>query len=478
MTVRHARTRTAAALTAAMIAATCGWYGSGVPPAGAQAAEADLFDRSFVHDVDVTFDQAEYDAMIATFQETGDKEWIEATVTVDGETFQEVGMRLKGNSSLMGLRTGFPGGPGGSASADQPEGLPWLIRWDEFIGDQEPWGGRQYLNIRSNPSQTSLNEAVAMDLLEEAGLASQQAIATSFSVNGSDEVLRLGMEIPDDDVWQDTWEERLGLECQGALYKAKSGGDWSYRGDDPDAYDDDVFEQKGGKNAADLTPLIDFLRWLNEADDATFAAELPERFDVDALATYLAMMDLLANWDSIDGPGNNAYLMYDTCAERWTLVPWDMNLSLGVGFGGGGLFPPGGISWRTNPLTDGFRANPDFQGLYQQRLTELQASLVDSGRAGEIIDTWVDLLTTEATHLVDEATITAEADAIRAQFTSLGSDEEECVTATNAEHVSAGRAASFLFYVWAEGSDAFLGFTFQTTSLRDAAGIWTPVENC
>lgn len=464
------RARLGAALAFATIAAASGWYSPGPLPAEAQESETDLFDKSLVHDIEVSFDQAEYDAMIATFRQTGDKDWIEATVTIDGDTFEQVGMRLKGNSSLFGLRFGFPGGTGGSLSADEPEGLPWLIRFDEFIGDQEPYGGRQYLAIRSNPSQTSLNEAVAMDLLEEAGLPFQEAMATGFSVNGSDAVLRLGLEIPDDDVWQDTWEEGI-LECKGGLYKAKSGGDWGYRGDDPELYDEDVFEQKGGKKSVDMTPLIDLLRFINTAEGAAFAAELPQRLDVDAFATYLATSDLLANWDDIDGPGNNAYILYDTCTEQTIIVPWDYNLTFGVWSGGGG--GPPGFPGRINPLVQKFHADPEFEALYQQKRTELRASLFESGVAGEILDSWVDLLMTEATDLVDAATINQEADDIRAYFTA------RCFTATNNEHALAGRATAWFFFVWANGSNTFLGFSTQQTSLREGSpGIWNVVTSC
>lgn len=58
-------------------------------------------------------------------------------------------MRLKGNSSLMGLRMAGSGaasqtddtgnqriGGGGDLSADTPEGLPWLIRLDKSIDDK------------------------------------------------------------------------------------------------------------------------------------------------------------------------------------------------------------------------------------------------------------------------------------------------------------------------------------------------------
>ena len=63
--------------------------------------------------------------MIATYQETDEKEWIEATVTIDGTTYERVGMRLKGNSSLRGV----------SDDAD-PADLPWLIRLDKYVDGQ------------------------------------------------------------------------------------------------------------------------------------------------------------------------------------------------------------------------------------------------------------------------------------------------------------------------------------------------------
>ena len=55
------------------------------------AAAGGLFDNSIVHDIAVTYDEAAYDAMIAAFVSTGDKDWITATVTIDGTTFRDVG---------------------------------------------------------------------------------------------------------------------------------------------------------------------------------------------------------------------------------------------------------------------------------------------------------------------------------------------------------------------------------------------------
>ncbi|MBN1630488.1 MAG: CotH kinase family protein [Thermoleophilia bacterium] len=425
---------------------------------------ADLFDTSVVHQITVSFAQEDYDALIQAYQDTGNKEWIKATVTIDGETYENVGMRLKGNSSIMGLRRGAGGmndaggangmgaGPmSGDASFDDPESLPWLIDLDKNV-DNQNHDGFVELVVRSNTSETALNEAVSLGLLHEAGLASERAVYSSFSVNGGETALRLVIENPDD-MWMAD-----NFSITGALYKAESTGDYSYRGDDPDSYDE-VFDQEAGKTNADLMPLIEFLDFINNADDATFNADLPDRLDIDAFATYLAMEGLLSNFDDIDGAGNNSYLYYDTKAEKFTVVAWDHNLAFG-GMGNGipqgmqrpeGMEVPDGATIprgdqgqaggqqqadppgqaggqgkfrgldgfggaKSNILVTRFKANPEWQQLYEDRLAELRTELYESGKAAEILAAWGAVLKTQAADLVDAATVDQEAASISQQF--------------------------------------------------------------
>ena len=315
---------------------------------------------------------------------------------------------------------------GGNTSADEPEGLPWLIDLDRNVDGQNHEGVVEFV-VRSNNSETALNEAVALELLEMAGLASQDAVAVSFSVNGSDPVLRLVIENPDD-LWM-----AENFDISGALYKAESTGDYSYRGDDPDSYDE-VFDQEAGKTNADLTPLIEFLDFINNSDDATFNTELFKHLDIDSFATYLAMEELVGNFDDIDGPGNNSYLYYDPKSGQFTVVAWDHNLAFGTmngaGAPGGAVFHvyvpegmeipegaqgnfygkegfggrmgPGGMS---NILVKRFKANPEWEQLYEGRLAELKAELYGSGKAADILDAWVALLKTQASDLVDSSTV-------------------------------------------------------------------------
>lgn len=406
-----------------------------------------LFDSSSVHDIDVSFDDDDYDDMIETFSTTGEKDWIEATVVIDGISYENAGLRLKGNSSLFSVTPETSG---------SPEDLPWLIRLDKYIDGQTHQGYGDIV-IRSNSTETALNEALAQEMLELTGLASQQAIATAFTVNGGDTELRLALEHPDE-----VWDE-ANFGDDGLLYKADSEGDYSYRGDDPDAYID-VFDQKAGDD--DLEPLTEFLDFINNSDDATFAAELDEHLDTDAFATYLAYQDLIGNDDDINGRGNNSYLHYDAESERMTVVNWDLNLAFNTAnVGGGGAAPggdarpgpgalpggdvapgapagpggdagpgaigrgerpalgdtaqagPGGAAGpggQSNVLVDRFLADETFSQMYAEKLVELTELMYTSGALDDALSTWVNVLSNEASDLVDAATIDADAAAISA----------------------------------------------------------------
>ena len=90
--------------------------------------DAELFDAT-THSIDITFDQAEYEEMLSTFRKDGEKEYIHADITIDGTLIEDVGLRLKGNSTLQSLRGNSMGGgmgPGGMTqlSEDNPEELP------------------------------------------------------------------------------------------------------------------------------------------------------------------------------------------------------------------------------------------------------------------------------------------------------------------------------------------------------------------
>lgn len=312
--------------------------------------DTDLFDDS-EHTIDISFNQDEYEEMIKTFQDDGGKEFIRADITIDGTLIENVGLRLKGNSTLMSLRSdgqgpgggegGGPGGPGGGGGGGMtqldesaPEELPWLISFDEFE-EGRAFEERTEIALRpaASGSDVALNEALALSLTEESGQDTQQFSFSTVTVNGEDSASRLVLDSPDA-----LWADDLG---DGVLYKGRASGSLDYLGDDPTDYEE-AFNQINGEGAYDLQPVMTFLDVVNNSSDEEFAEQLEDYLDTESFAKYLATQELISNNDAMDGPGNNYYLWYDTEEEQFTVLSWDLNMALsGMGGGMGGGMGPG-----------------------------------------------------------------------------------------------------------------------------------------
>ena len=436
----------------AVILSGCGSFGE--TSAGDSSGKAGkvtdgYLDPDSLHSVEITVDQSAYQEMITAYTSNQTKNWIEATVTVDGVAHEKAGLKLKGNSSLQGI------------SADsEPQKLPWLVRFDKFV-DGANHDGMTRMVIRASSSTSALNEAVALDLLAKTGLASEKAAHISLSVNGSDPVLRLTCQDLDE-----SWVAQ-NFDVAGLLYKAESTGDYTYRGTDESAYKD-VFDQETGK--ANLTPLIEFLQFINESSDADFQSGLAQRVDVDKMVTYLAFEDVIDNFDDITGPGNNSFLWWAEQANQMTVVAWDHNCAFGLkpgagqqGQGGGqppggggqgqppsggqqpgGGQPPGdggapsngqaptgqppggaggqqpgggGSQTKANALVDRFNSLMDGETKVSAERDRLKQELYTSGVAQTILDARAKVLTDQAGSLIEQSAVEADKQTIAAYFT-------------------------------------------------------------
>lgn len=416
----------------AVILSGCGSFGetsAGVSSGKAGKVTDGYLDPDSLHSVEITVDQNAYQEMIAAYTSNQTKNWIEATVTVDGVVHEKAGLKLKGNSSLQGI------------SADsEPQKLPWLVRFDKFV-DGANHDGMTRMVIRASSSTSALNEAVALDLLAKTGLASEKAAHISLSVNGSDPVLRLTCQDLDE-----SWVAQ-NFDVAGLLYKAESTGDYTYRGTDESAYKD-VFDQETGK--ANLTPLIEFLQFINESSDADFQSGLAQRVDVDKMVTYLAFEDVIDNFDDITGPGNNSFLWWAEQANQMTVVAWDHNCAFGLKPGagqqgqgggqppggggqgqppGGGGAPPNGQAptgqppggagsqAKANALVDRFNSLMDGETKVSAERDRLKQQLYTSGVAQTILDARAKVLTDQAGSLIEQSAVETDKQTIAAYFT-------------------------------------------------------------
>ena len=378
----------------------------------------DLFDPAVPHVLSIELTDAEYDDMVRQFKADGDKKWVTADVVIDGTVIDDVAVRLKGNSTLMALRGIYfgpkpgeeptpgeepkdgqrpPGPPPGAfvkVSEDDPMSLPLLISFDENA-EGRGYQGLTELSVR--PGAPVLNEALALSLTALTGQPSQRYTYLTYSINGNT-TTRLVLEHPDE-----AYANGL-FASDGYLYKARAKSKLEYRGPDQSAYAEQ-FKQINAADTGNLQPLINFLRWLDDADDQEFARSLADWVDVESLARYAATQNLLVNSDDMAGPGQNYYLWYDLASEKISVLSWDLNLAMLMGDSGlgphdklelkppsgfkppTGMGPPGGMPPGGNALKERFLASPAFTEIYDSAYWELYDAIYADGQALELLDT-------------------------------------------------------------------------------------------
>ncbi|MFD5729590.1 CotH kinase family protein [Streptomyces sp. NPDC058368] len=342
-----------------------------------------LYDTSVRHSVQLEYKQTDFDKMMKEFKKDGTKDSIPADLTIDGVFLSDVGIRLKGNSTLMSLRGnrgggpgggqggmpggaegGMPGGgmptggtgqrggqggdaagdgqapgdaagggqaPGGAAggrgggmtqynlSADKPEELPWLIKVDEYVEGRAYQGEREISLRPGSDAQVPLNEALALALIDGTGEPAERYGLTTLKVNNRPTAVRLLVENPDT-------EYAEAVDGESVVYKARAGGTFDYQGDDPSKYETS-FRQLNKVGSQDLEPVMKLTEWVEKASDKEFAADLDQHVDVDSFAHYVATQNLLMNFDDMAGPGKNYLLGYDLNSKKFSVLGWDYNLT-------------------------------------------------------------------------------------------------------------------------------------------------------
>ncbi|MBL4820353.1 MAG: CotH kinase family protein [Gammaproteobacteria bacterium] len=346
----------------------------------------DFFDLDIPHSVTLTVSDIAFDTMISDFKRFAEKTFVEVDAVIDGTLIRSVGIRLKGNSTLMGLSGRRPGGgaPPGPAAAGSGEGttppeltgssaqgeqvppaaasestasetpaappfgvdpelmkkmfglmggvtdkdpstLPLLLSFEEYFPGRA-YQGRTELSLRPVAGGgASLNEALTLQLIEDSSQISQRYTWVTFSINGGETRTRLVLENPNHN-----YASSIGMG-RGVLYKSRNSNAFKYHGEDPILYVED-FLQLNAIGSRDLAPVIRLLKWIDSASDEEFDTELSQWIDVPSFAKYVVTQDLMGNFDDMAGPGRNFLLWYDLDDKKFTVINWDMNLAL-VGLG-------------------------------------------------------------------------------------------------------------------------------------------------
>jgi len=256
--------------------------------------------------------------------------WVPVTIEFDGDTWTNVGLRFKGNSSLK------------SSWNNGVMKFPFKLDFDEFeddypeIEDQRFYGFKQ-LSLASNFNDSSfLREKVTADIFREAGVPAAHTAFYQVYVDYGEGPTYFGLytmvEVVDDTVIEEQFEDD-----NGNLYKPEgSGASFAYG-----SFSEAAFDKETNGDEADWSDILALLDVLNsnlrETDPAAWRTNLESVFDVDGFLNWLAVNTVIQNWDTYGKMPHNYYLYHDPSTDLLTWIPWDNNEALYAGKQGGAL---------------------------------------------------------------------------------------------------------------------------------------------
>jgi len=250
--------------------------------------------------------------------------WVPVTINFEDDTWTNVGLRFKGNSSLKNTWSS------GSYK------LPLKLDFDEFeddyaeIDDQRFYGFKQ-LSLSSNFKDSSyLHEKVAADIFREAGVPAAQTAFYQVYVDYGEGPVYFGLytmvEVIDDTVIETQFEDG-----SGNVYKPSGAGATFSAGSFSEAF----FDKETNQDEADYSDILALYQALHAenriSDPETWRAELETVFDVAGFLQYLAVNTVIQNWDTYGVMSHNYYLYNDPETGLLTWIPWDNNEAFNSG---------------------------------------------------------------------------------------------------------------------------------------------------
>ncbi len=229
-----------------------------------------------------------------------------ATVVINGETFENVGFRTKGNSTLVNtVKTGVTK-------------LAFKLDFCEYL--PQSYHGIEVLNLNNEYLDASfMREHIMYNAFEAMGVPTPQNTYARLYVNGE----FFGLYHLVENIGDGFLARHYGSTL-GELYKPDGkGANLEWLGWEAGLYKD--FDPKNAA-AQGNAALINMINVLNHSDNA---AEIESVLNVDEVLCYLAVNVAFVNYDSYLARNPHNYYLYENNG-RFDILPWDLNMSFGA----------------------------------------------------------------------------------------------------------------------------------------------------
>ncbi|MGI5959502.1 MAG: CotH kinase family protein [Massiliimalia sp.] len=419
------------------------------PLSSSTAYESRLFDTTKVHTIEIVMD--DWDSFLETCE---NEEYSDCSVVIDGESYHNVGIRAKGNTSLS------------TVSAYGNDRYSFKIEFDHYDSTKSYYGLDKISLNNIIQDNTYMKDYLSYQMMGYFGVASPLCSYVYITVNGDDWGLYLAVE----GVEESFLERNYGSDY-GNLYKPDSmsmGGGGPGNGmhfqkeqleeptdgadsEDPSAsntlpqrpernfdleestdtggqlqppsmdtnkdnpggrsmgsddvsliYTDDNYDSYSNifDNAKteitdqDKDQLIQSLKQLNESSN------LDQVVDMEQVIRYFVVHNFVCNFDSYTGSMIHNYYLYEEDGKL-SMIPWDYNLAFGGFQSNSGATelinypidtPVSGGTIDSRPMLAWIFSSEAYTQLYHQYFGQFISEYFDSGYFANMMDTTYQLI--------------------------------------------------------------------------------------
>jgi len=267
----------------------------------------DFYSLNSVQTIEITFSQSNWDQILDDAYATTEDYTLAESVTINGEVFDSVGVKYKGNSTYQ---------------SNQVKN-PFHIELDTYKDHQlEGYTDIKLSNVAKDPS--FLREVLSYQILRQYMDAPLSNYANVY-VNGTLIGLFSNSEAVSKKFVNSRFYSKKNtfIKCNPIGGAGPQGGDYPnlvYLGQDSSDYYD-AYELKSDYGWTELIKLCDTLA--NNIND------IEEILDVDKALWMLAFNNVFVNLDSYSGGFTQNYYLYRDDFGRFLPVVWDLNESIG-----------------------------------------------------------------------------------------------------------------------------------------------------
>ncbi len=408
-----------------------------------------LFDTSNIIDIDIVMDAEKWDEML---QNARQEKYYECDVVINGQTFKQVGIRPKGNTSLSSI-----------ASDPDNDRYSFKIEFDKFV-DGQTYFGLDKLVLNNNFSDiTNMKEAIFYDMFQFLDADAPLYNYAKISVNGEYFAVYFALEAIEDSFML----RNYGME-KGYLYKPDSMNHNKEKGSAQNGFvaqnndrkqfdalgkqnrsqsnktpeeisesqeitdnkvanqkNNEMFEKGGfagggrGGGGANLNYVDDNLEsyttiWNGAKNDSSASdhkrivealkninnrTKIDSSIDVDNILKYMAVHNFSVNQDSLSGHMAHNYYLYEANGQI-NIIPWDYNLAFG------GMRSSNASDVINNPIDDSWQGTKLFDFVlendeYKARYHEYYSRLVNEYLYGGKFDETYNRIRTQIDSLVE-----------------------------------------------------------------------------